>query len=137
MDGRDTTVLDAKIFLNDLDDGSETIGGTRRVGDDREALGAGEKFFVIAAKYHIQRSLFFDRCTDNDLFDSVVKVWLHAFDGEKLAGALHDEIDILDVNIGHVLLLRESDQFAIDRNGRVIDGLHGLVPSSMNRVVFE
>ena len=90
MQGGEHAVLDAELFVDDLDDGGDAVGGATGVGDDVIYLGIVE---VVITAHDDVEDVVFDGGGDDDFFDSSIEIGLEGGGVAELAGALEDDVD--------------------------------------------
>jgi len=138
MNSGDTTVLDTKVFLNNLTHGRQTVGGARRVGNQRFVDVIFEKLLVIAAQNHIQSALLFDGRRNDNLFDSFIKKRLQRGHFEEFTRAFHDHFNVgRNLHGLQIFVLRKLDRLAVNFNRIVVDALDILIPRAVHTVVLD
>ena len=137
MDGGNASVLDAKVLLDDLDDGSEAVGSATGIGHELLLL---LEQAVVAPQHDVEGLGFLDGGRNDDaLHTAFGEVRLEGLDLEELAGAFHHHVDAHGgpVDLGEVLLLGEGDGLVIDGEGIVVDLVDLVIPRAVNRVVLD
>ena len=94
VNGGYAAMFDAKLFLNHLDNGRQTIGRAGRVGNDLNVFVIGEEFLMIASQDHVERTLFLDWRRNDHLLDPLVKEGLQHGYRQELSRTLHEHFNI-------------------------------------------
>ena len=136
VDGGDASVLDAEVFLDDLHDGGEAVGGAGCVGDD---LVLGREELMVASEDDIEHAGLLDGSRyDNTLDATFFRVGLEGVDFEELPGTFEDHVNAhgLEIDLGVVLLLGERDLLAVHEEATIGVLLNVLVPGAVDRVIL-
>lgn len=133
VDGGHETLNDAKVVVDDLGKGSETVGGARGVGDDL-VLGLVSLEVDTADKHGgVGR-----RSRDDDLLGTTLEVERGLLNGGEDTGGLDDVVGarLAPWDGSGVTLTVDGDGLAVDDELAVL-GLNGALEAAVGRVVLE
>lgn len=133
MDGGHETLNDGVLVVDDLGEGSETVGGARGVGDDLVLGLVGLKVDTADEHGGVGRG-----GRDDDLLGTALQVSRGLLLGGEDTGGLDDVLGavLAPGDVGGVTLAVDGDGLAVDDELAVL-GLDGALEAAVGRVVLE
>merc|ERR1719387_1325954 len=138
MDGRHETLLDAELFVDDLDQGREAIGSARGTRND---VHGGLVVLLVDTDDDGRRLGILRGCRNNDLLRTTLNVFHAALRGSESSCRLANILNasILPWNLSWVTRGREGDWEAVDDEPIVgkLDGVALTAEAAVDGVVLE
>ena len=138
VDGGNATVNNTEVFKDNLDNRSQTVGGTGCVCDK---LGVIAQKSVVATQDNVQGAFFLDGGRHDNLLDSALfKVWFQGLDLQEFTGTFHHQLDSFagPVNLGEIFFATEGNNLSVDsESGSIFEQFNFLVPGSVDGIVLN
>jgi len=133
VDGGHETLLNSKVVIDDLGEGSETVGGTRSVGDDGHVL-----LVLLVVDSHHEHGGSLGRGGDDNLLGTSLDVSVSGLELLEDTGTLSDPVNVVlsPRDVGGVSLGVDADAVLSDDEEVSVVGNLSLV-ATMNTVILE
>jgi hypothetical protein len=118
VDSGHETLNDTELVVDDLDKGSQAVGGARSVGDN-----VGSTVVLLVVDTHDEHRGISGRSRDDDLLGTTSKVSLGLVNGGEDTGRLDNVLgaSLAPLDVGGVALRVEADGLAVDDQVLAID----------------
>mmetsp|Transcript_18981 Transcript_18981/g.43850 ORF Transcript_18981/g.43850 Transcript_18981/m.43850 type:complete len:460 (-) Transcript_18981:90-1469(-) len=134
MNSGHETLLQAKLIVDDLGKGSQTVGGARSVGDNVHA-----GFILLLVDSHDKHRGISGRSRDDNLLGTSDHVLGGSFSGGECSSGFNNVVNtsITPSNLGGVHFFKHTDDLSIDFNVVIVDTVDGSGVCSVCGIMLE